>query len=89
VVLVGGGANLKNIVDYTKETLGLAVRLGSAKGFGGVAEHLDEPQFAVAAGLMLLDAEGGSVKEKNSGRTKAVAGQAGGILKKLFGRLKT
>lgn len=89
VVLVGGGANLKDIVEYTKSNLGLAVRQGTAKGFGGVAEHLDEPQFAVAAGLMLIDSEGSHSKVKSSGRAKAVTGQAGGMLKRLFGRLKT
>jgi cell division protein FtsA len=89
VVVVGGGANLKNIVEYTKESLGLAVRKGKASGFGGVAEHMDEPQFAVAAGLMLIDAEGTKSHASNSGRTKAVTGQASGMLKRLFGRLKT
>lgn len=89
VVLVGGGAQLKNIVEYTKESLGLAVRAGAAKDFGGVAEHIDEPQFAAAAGLMLIDAEGSRNHVQGSGRTKAVAGQAGGMLKRLFGRLKT
>lgn len=89
VVLVGGGAKLKNMVDYTKNSLGLAVRLGKAKGLGGVAEHMSEPQFAVAAGLMLIDADSTPAKVKSSGRAKASAGQAGGMLKKLFGRLKT
>lgn len=89
VVLVGGGAKLKNIVEYSKDSLGLAVRLGTAKGFGGVAEHIGEPQFAVAAGLMLVDAESSQGGTKSGGRSKAAAGQAGGMLKKLFGRLKT
>ena len=90
VVLTGGGARLKHIVEYTKEALGLAARTGAAKGFGGVAEHLDEPQFAAAAGLMLLDAEGDSSRQSHQGggRTKSAANQAGGVLKKLFGRLK-
>lgn len=88
VVVVGGGAKLKNIVDYTKETLGLAVRLGKAKGFGGVAEHMDEPQFAVAAGLMLVDAESSQSGAKSSGR-KPMASKTGGLIKNLFGRLKT
>jgi cell division protein FtsA len=90
VVLTGGGAKLKNIADYTKESLGLAVRIGAAKGYGGVAEHLDEPQFATAAGLMLIDAESGHGRgvHQNGGRAKAAADQAGGLLKKLFGRLK-
>ncbi|MCA9325038.1 cell division protein FtsA, partial [Candidatus Saccharibacteria bacterium] len=90
VVLVGGGANLKNIVEYTKDTLGLAVRLGKASGLGGVAEHMDEPQFAVATGLMLIDAEGARNRvSKNGSRTKNAAGQASGVLKRWFGRLKT
>ena len=89
VVLTGGGAKLKNITAYTKESLGLAVRAGSVKGYGGVAEHLDEPQFAAAVGLMLIDAEGGHQQAPQQGnRTKAAADQAGGLLKKLFGRLK-
>jgi cell division protein FtsA len=90
VVLVGGGAKLKNITEYTKESLGLAVKIGAAKGFGGVAEHIDEPQFAVAAGLMLIDAEGSSSHITHNGnRTKAVADQAGGLIKRFLGRLKT
>lgn len=90
VVLVGGGAKLKGIVDYAKESLGLAVRVGSAKGYGGVAEHLDEPQFAAAAGLMLIDAAGNHAPNNGGGsKVKSSAGQAGGMLKRLFGRLKT
>ena len=87
VVLTGGGAKLKNIVDYTKDTLGLAVRLGAAKGFGGVAENISEPQFATAAGLMLLDSESNN-HHQQGGRTRSAADQAGGLLKKLFGRFK-
>jgi cell division protein FtsA len=89
VVLVGGGANLKDIVEFTKESLGVAVRRGKASGFGGVAEHMDKPQFATAAGLMLIDAEGARIHPQKNGRAKAVTGQASGILKRLFGRLKT
>lgn len=90
VVLTGGGARLQNIVEYTKHSLGLAVKVGSAKGFGGVAEHLSEPQFAAAAGLMLLDSEGGgsAPAASRSANAKATAGQAGGFIKKLFGRFK-
>ncbi len=88
VVLVGGGAKLRHIVEYTKDSLGLAVRVGKATGLGGVAEHMDEPQFAAAAGLMMIDAEGSRGNVRGNGRTKAVTDQAGGILKRFFGRLK-
>lgn len=55
VVLVGGGANLKGLVDYAKQSLELAVRIGKPKGFGGVAEQLESPTFATAVGLMFSD----------------------------------
>lgn len=93
VVLTGGTANLKRIVDYAKDTLGLAVRLGAAKGYGGVGEHLDEPQFATAVGLMLADAEGAPApKQTRTSGKGATAGkavkQAGGFLSGIFGRFK-
>jgi len=90
IVLTGGGAKLKNIVDYTKESLGLAARVGSAGGFSGVAEHLDEPQFAAAVGLMLIDAEGtGRQGDLQAGtKTKRAVHQAGGAMKRLFGRFR-
>lgn len=91
LVLTGGGAKLKNIVDYTKEALGLAVRVGSASGFGGVAEHLDEPQFAAAAGLMLMDAKGSTHPDihHGKGKAKAAAQQAGGLMKRLLKGFRT
>jgi cell division protein FtsA len=91
VVLTGGTAKLKNMVEYTKESLGLAARLGAAKGYGGVAEHLDEPQFATAVGLMLIDAQGAPVQKpgNHSGQKAAhAAKRAGGFLSRLMGRFK-
>ncbi len=94
VVLTGGGAQLKRIVDYTKHSLGLAVRKGAAKGFGGVVEHIDEPQFATAVGLMLTDVTSASsikVKPHGTGGVKAAeaaAKRAGGILSGILGRFK-
>jgi cell division protein FtsA len=90
VVLTGGGAKLKHMVDYTKDTLGVAARVGGASGFGGVAEHLDEPQFATAAGLMLIDATAHQNQDAGRAgkRAKSASGQAGGVLKRLLGRFK-
>lgn len=90
VVLTGGGAKLKNIVEYTKESLGVAARIGAASGFGGVAEHLDEPQFAAAVGLMLIDGQGPARQTSGHGsaRGKTAVKQAGGLLKRLLARFK-
>lgn len=57
VVIVGGGSKLKNLLEYAKEALGLAVRKGKPTGFGGVADQLEDPSFAAAVGLMFSDAD--------------------------------
>lgn len=93
VVLTGGSANLKGIVEYTKKTLGLAAKKGAAQGYGGVAEHLDEPQFATAVGLMMCDAEGGAPLPAKGGhaggkKAKTAVKQAGGLLSGLLGKFK-
>jgi cell division protein FtsA len=92
VVLTGGTAQLKGIVDYTKRKLGLAARLGKPTGYGGVAEHIEEPQFASAIGLMLLDSEGhshsSSSRSHKSVDGKAMLQGAGGMLSKFLSRFK-
>jgi len=67
VVLVGGGAKLKHIADYAKESLGLAARLGKPAGFGGLADDIDSSEFATAIGLMLIDAEQASRQKPRGG----------------------
>lgn len=86
VVLVGGGSKLKHVADYAKEALGLAARLGTPSGFGGVADDIDKSEFATAIGLMLIDADqanrgkprGGKIKAPNA---KELKGKASKILK--------
>lgn len=91
VILTGGSARLKGIIEYAKKTLGVAARLGKATGFGGVAEHIEEPQFAAAVGLMLLDSEGAPQapsKAKGTAIGKSITGGIGTILSKAFGKVK-
>ena len=49
---------MKGMAEYAKEKLGLAARIGKSSGYGGVAENIEEPQYASVVGLMLLDAQG-------------------------------
>lgn len=90
IVLTGGTAKTKGITDYGKEKLGLAVRVGKSTGFGGVADHIEEPQFATAVGLMLLDSEGAA--SRNSGNTgdnrKATLKKASGFVSSFLNRFK-
>jgi len=89
VVLTGGTAQLKGIVDYAKRALGLAVRIGTSSGYGGVADNIDKPQFATVLGLMLIDAEfENSMKKNDASRGKSVFSNSGGIVSKLLGRFK-
>lgn len=90
VVLTGGSAKMKGMAEYAKGKLGLAARIGKSTGYGGVAEHVDEPQFATAVGLMLIDTQGGSGRQhqphkaSGSGTMK----QATGFISKFLGRFK-
>lgn len=92
VVLTGGTAKLKGIANYTKEKLGLAARVGKPSGYGGVAESIDEPQFATAIGLMLIDAQGSRsthhATQKTSGNSKAAIKNATGVVSRFLGRFK-
>lgn len=92
VVLTGGTANLKGIAAFAKAQLGLAARVGKPSGFGGVADHIDEPQFAAVVGLMLIDADTGSRpaaggKDKKRSKSQMVQ-SASGIVGKFLGRFK-
>lgn len=93
VVLVGGGAKLKHITDYAKDTLGLAARLGQPAGFGGVADDIDKSEFATAIGLMLIDSEQAvtdkSRKPRAGGKIKTPSTKdiKGGV-SKVFGWFK-
>ena len=88
VVLTGGGAQLKHIVEYAKQTLGLAARIGKPTGYGGVADDIEKPTFATAIGLMLIDADriarDGTQRKKSGPNLK----NATGTLSKLFARFK-
>jgi cell division protein FtsA len=91
IVLVGGSAKIKGIAEYVKEKLGLAARVGKPSGFGGVADHIEEPQFAAAIGLMLTDTEGAGGKQshaKSGENGKAALKKAGGVISSFLGKFK-
>jgi cell division protein FtsA len=92
VVLTGGAANLKGIAQYAKEKLGLAARIGKSSGYGGVAENIDQPQFATAVGLMLTDVHGaghaGQQQQHTKKSSKAALKSATGIVSKFLDRFK-
>ena len=85
VVLIGDGSHLNKVVDYAKETLGLAVTIGRPTGFAGVNEKVEQPEFASAVGLMLLDAD--TLTTGQAGHKVATGAVLGGKLKASKGFL--
>lgn len=55
VVLTGGTSKLPGIAEFTKERLQLAARLGQLQPLGGLVDTVQDPSYAAAVGLMLLD----------------------------------
>ena len=55
VVIVGGSAKLPGLAEFAREKLQLPVRIGKIKGLEGLVDTVDDPAFATATGLMMLD----------------------------------
>jgi cell division protein FtsA len=88
VVLTGGTAQLKDIVSYAKEALGLAARIGKTAGYGGVADNIEKPQFATAVGLMLIDSEGDTMIQAHGNKSTKSLSNVSGVISRFFGRFK-
>ncbi|EKD46270.1 MAG: hypothetical protein ACD_68C00064G0002 [uncultured bacterium] len=52
-VLVGGGVKLPGVVDIAKDTLRLPVQIGFPQDIVSALDKINDPSFAVAAGLAL------------------------------------
>lgn len=52
VVLTGGGAKLHGVVELAKKELRLPAQIGYPQALPGVVEHLDDPAWATAVGLV-------------------------------------
>ena len=87
-VLTGGGANTKGLIDFTKEQLGVAARLGKPSEYGGASNEIKGPEFSAATGLMLIDAASDASYAKSPQNAKKAAQKAGGFLRGIFAKFK-
>ncbi len=53
IVLTGGGANLEGMVETAEQIFDLPVRPGQPQATGGLADHINNPSYATAVGLLL------------------------------------
>lgn len=84
VVLVGGGAKLKDIVVYAREALEASVKIGIPKGLGGVADAIEKPEYAAAVGLALTAAKEGGEQRPKMNKKIAKGEKKAGIFGKIF-----
>ena len=88
IVLVGGGAKMRDIDLFAKEALEAAVKVGMPRGLNGVSESIEKPEFATAVGLALMAAESSQLdslmvkKSKNAKSPKS----GFGFLKSIFSK---
>lgn len=83
VVLVGGGANMKNIAEYSKSMLELASQVGEIHLESTVSDEFKKPEYAAAVGLMLEDMRDLPTENR---RERAEVSGFGGIFAKIFGK---
>jgi cell division protein FtsA len=96
VVLVGGTAHLKGVVEYAKEALRLPVRIGIPQNVSGLVDKVSSPEFATAVGLMLEDLQSpqtpsnklGNVYEGLAGASDRANRLLKGV-KGVFGKFKS
>ncbi len=90
VIIVGGTAALPGLANFAKEKLQLPVRIGKMRGLEGLVDTVDDPAFATATGLMLLDVllPGTSPEHLQSSQLfgNAVQSTMGKILKRFGGQ---
>jgi cell division protein FtsA len=63
IVLTGGGAHLRGLVELAERTINLPARIGIPRGLAEMSEEVSRPEYATAVGLVLYGA-----------RTRRVAG---------------
>ena len=87
IVLVGGGAKMRDIDLFAKKSLEAAVKIGTPTGLNGVSDAVEKPEFAAAVGLAMLAAEESSFYSKPSKKTKKPKQATGpSFLKKIFSK---
>ena len=90
VVLVGGGAKVKGLVEFAKNQLGVAAKIGIPTGYAGVSDEVNGPEFATAVGLMLMDGTTSQQQARHTANKPAgdIVKKAGGFIGNLFARFK-
>jgi len=88
IILTGGGAKMRDLDLFIKETLEASVKIGIPQGAGGVADAVAKPEFAAAVGLAIIAAEDSQhqiPQGKKSPKSKKLP-KSPSFLKKIFSK---
>jgi cell division protein FtsA len=80
LVLTGGGAVLDGMSEIAEQIFDLPIRRGTPAGIGGLADHVANPAYATAVGLVVY-------AERHRSPDSSAGG--GGALTRMVGRLRT
>ena len=91
IVLVGGGAKMRDIDLFAKKVLEAAVKIGIPRNLSGVADAIEKPEYATAVGLAMMAAEDAkyatpNTKKKGFKMGKSKSDKGPGLIKKLFSK---
>lgn len=80
IVLTGGGANTRGVVDLGKEVLELPVKVGVPTGVEGSIADVDGPHFAALVGLLKLGFSDEEMIFENPSGGNRSGGEGGGVV---------
>ncbi len=86
-VIVGGTSALPGLAEFAREKLQLPARIGKVRGLAGLVDTVNDPSFATAAGLMLLDILLTPMLQEQSGHQGSIMGNLN-VLNKFLGKFK-
>jgi cell division protein FtsA len=88
IVLTGGGAMLEGLAEIAEQIFDLPIRRGSPGGVGGLADHVNNPAFATAVGLVMYahrTREGGAARTGGMAAFSGVAGRLRALFREVIG----
>jgi cell division protein FtsA len=84
IVLTGGGAILEGLPEIAEQIFDLPIRRGCPAGIGGMADHVNTPALATAAGLLLYGHRNRPFDPGPARGLGALTGRLWGLLKEFF-----
>ena len=86
IVLTGGGSILDGMAEIADQIFDLPIRRGCPIGVGGLVDHVNNPAFATAVGLVMYARRNQMTPESHigAGALSRVAGRLRGLFGEIF-----